>query len=131
MRATIELRDLRIETDIGTYGPDDVVPDAHILDMSLIIAPNLVFIEADGVDAVFDYDPLLHEIDALARDGHYHTQERLMTRIVGACAAYPEIEAISLTLRKTPVLGMSGSLGVSLEVGPDVLDRLREKARAA
>lgn len=131
MRATIELRDLRIATDIGTYGPDDVVPDAHILDMSLTIAPDLVFIEADGMDAVFDYDPLLREIDALARDGHYHTQERLMTRIVGACAVYPEIEAVSLTLRKTPVLGTSGSLGVSLEVGPDVLVGLREKARAA
>ena len=131
MLATIEMRDLRIVTDIGTYGPNDVVPDTHILDMSLTIAPDLVFIEADGMDAVFDYDPLLRDIDALARDGHYLTQERLITRIVGACAVYPEIAAVSLTLRKTPVRGTSGSLGVSLEVGPDVLDRLREKARAA
>jgi hypothetical protein len=27
---------------------------------------------------VFDYDPLIKEIDRIAEDGHYETQERLM-----------------------------------------------------
>lgn len=36
--ARIELRDLEIRTKIGTYGPTDVVLDAHILDLILSIS---------------------------------------------------------------------------------------------
>ncbi|MEL6510286.1 MAG: dihydroneopterin aldolase [Pseudomonadota bacterium] len=127
MQTMVELRDLQIATDIGTYGPDDVVPDAHVLDLTLKIDPALVFIEADGMDHVFDYDPLVIEIDRLARDGHYHTQERLMTRIVEACAGYSEIEAVGIVLRKSPVLDGSGSLGVRLTVGSDDLQSIRSR----
>jgi hypothetical protein len=45
--ATIELRDLRLATAIGSYGPRDVVPDAHILDLTLTISPNLMQVYAD------------------------------------------------------------------------------------
>ena len=83
--ALIELRDLELKTDIGTYGPDDTKPDRHILDLTLGIAVDHVFIARDGMAHVFDYDPLIQEIDRLAADGHYETQERLMTRIAGAC----------------------------------------------
>lgn len=127
MHSMVELRDLVIACDIGTYGPGDVVPDAHVLDLTLKIDPQLVFIDADGMDLVFDYDPLVLEIDRLARDGHYHTQERLMTRIVEACAGYAEIEAVGITLRKSPVLGQNGSLGVRLEVGSEDLQRIRSR----
>ncbi|MEL7176384.1 MAG: dihydroneopterin aldolase [Pseudomonadota bacterium] len=127
MQTMVELRDLQIATDIGTYGPDDVVPDAHVLDLTLKIDPALVFIEADGMDHVFDYDPLVIEIDRLARDGHYHTQERLMTRIVQACAGYSEIEAVGIVLRKSPVLDGTGSLGVRLTVGSDDLQSIRSR----
>lgn len=127
MQTMVELRDLQIATDIGTYGPDDVVPDAHVLDLTLKIDPALVFIEADGMDYVFDYDPLVIEIDRLARDGHYHTQERLMTRIVEACAGYSEIEAVGIVLRKSPVLNGTGSLGVRLTVGSDDLQSIRSR----
>ena len=33
--AVIELRDLQLKTDIGTYGPEDVKPDVHVLDLTL------------------------------------------------------------------------------------------------
>jgi hypothetical protein len=33
--ARIELRDLHLPVSIGTYGPGDVVPDAHVLDLTL------------------------------------------------------------------------------------------------
>ncbi len=114
--STIELRDLQIDTDIGTYGPDDCVPDHHWLDLTLQIRPDQVLIDADGMDRVFDYDPLVVEIDRLAADGHYETQERLMTRIVQACAAYPDVIALEIGLRKTPVRKGTGSLGVRLRL---------------
>ncbi len=116
MRATVELKDLALQTNLGTYGPDDVVPEAHLLDLTLVIDPGLVHIAEDGMDHVFDYDPLIAEIGRLAGDGHYETQERLMTRILEACARLPEIRAVDLALTKTPVLGGTGVLGVRLQV---------------
>jgi dihydroneopterin aldolase len=125
---TVELKDLVIQTDIGTYGPGDTVPDAHVLDLTLWISPVLVLIEEDGMQHVFDYDPLIVDIERLAADGHYETQERLMTRIVGACARYPAIEAVEIALRKSPVRRGSGSLGVRAHVDGATLAGLRSAA---
>ncbi|MCU0906105.1 MAG: dihydroneopterin aldolase [Rhodobacteraceae bacterium] len=123
--AVIELRDLQIATSIGTYGPGDVVPDAHLLDLTLAIAPDLVLVDEDAMARVFDYDPLIADIDRLARDRPYATQEYLMTRIVEACAAYPAIRAVDICLRKRPVLDGTGTLGVRLTLGADALDARR------
>lgn len=124
----VELRDLKIPVRIGTYGPDDVVPDAHVLDLTLTIAPRLVMIARDDMALVFDYDPLIRQIDALARASHYETQERLMTRIAEACAQYPQIEALDICLRKRPVLSGTGTLGVRLIVDTEGIAALRNAA---
>ena len=121
----VELKDLQLATRIGTYGPKDVVPDAHLLDLTLTIAPELVLIAQDGMEYVFDYDPLISQIDALARDEHYETQERLITRIAEACAAYPAIQRLDICLRKRPVLSGSGTLGVRLVLDAEDLAILR------
>jgi len=125
LRACVELRDLQLRTDIGSYGPHEVVPDAHVLDLTLWLAPALVLIAQDGMAHVFDYDPLVVEIDRLAADGHYATQERLVTRIVHACAAYAVIEAVDIAVRKSPVRQGSGSLGVRVSVDAHTLNTLR------
>lgn len=127
-RGMVELKDLVIQADIGTYGPDDTVPEAHVLDLILWISPERVLIPEDGMHHVFDYDPLIAAIDRLAADGHYDTQERLMTRIVGACALHPDIEAVEIALRKQPVRGGSGSLGVRAWVDRETLVRMRSPA---
>ncbi len=126
--ALIELRDLKLETQIGTYGPNDSKPDVHILDLILGINAKLVLIAQDGMEHVFDYDPLILEIDRLAGDGHYETQERLMTRIAYACAAYSEIKTIELNLRKAPVRNDNGSLGVRLSLNLASTDALRDSS---
>jgi len=123
--ATIELRDLQLATAIGTYGPGDVVPDAHVLDLTLTIAPDLVLVARDEMTLVFDYDPLIAEINRIAQAQRYETQEYLMTRIVGACAAYPQISAVDICLCKRPVMGGSGSLGVRLRLGAEALAQHR------
>lgn len=123
--ATIELRDLKIAATIGTYGPQDVVPDAHLLDLTLTIAPDLVQVSADDMALVFDYDPLVAQIDQITRAQHYETQEYLMTRIIGACASYDQITALDICLRKLPVLAGSGSLGVRLTLGEKEMTELR------
>lgn len=124
-QSTIEVTNLKIPADIGTYGPDDVVPEAHLLDLTLTVDPALVLIDVDGMDRVFDYDPLIAGIFRLAQDGHYETQKRLMTRIVHACAGYRQIEAVEVCLRKTPVEGWMGALGLRLSVDRAHLDGLR------
>lgn len=126
--STVELKDWVIHTDIGTYGPRDTVPDAHVLDLTLWINSARVLIAEDGMQHVFDYDPLVVAIEQLAGDGHYETQERLMTRIVAACARYPQIEAVEVALRKSPVRGGTGSLGVRVHVDAATLAKLREGA---
>jgi dihydroneopterin aldolase len=123
--AVVELRDLQLKTDIGTYGPDDTRPDVHLLDLTLAISVNQVVISQDGMAHVFDYDPLIAEIDRLAADGHYETQERLITRIAIACAAYPAIQWIEICLKKSPVRSGSGSLGVRLTLDEIATDELR------
>jgi dihydroneopterin aldolase len=125
INACIDLKDLQLQTQIGTYGPGAVIPKQHLLDLTLWIDPKLVFISEDLMENVFDYDPLVIEIERLAGDGHYETQERLMTRIVQACAKYPEIESLEISLRKSPVSQGTGSLGVRLLVDQTTLDQLR------
>ena len=124
----VELKDLQIAVRIGTYGPDDIVPDAHLLDLTLTIAPHLVMVPRDEMALVFDYDPLIRHIDTLARVSHYETQERLMTRIVEACAEYRQIEAVNICLRKRPVLSGTGTLGVRLIVDAEGMAALRVAA---
>jgi dihydroneopterin aldolase len=123
--ACIELKDLRLNTQIGTYGPGATIPDEHLLNLTLWINPKLILISEDLMDRVFDYDPLVLEIDRLAADGHYETQERLVTRIVEACARYSEIESLEISLRKTPVRESSGTLGINLHLDESSLARMR------
>lgn len=125
--AFVELKDLVLSTQIGTYAPGALVPDQHLLDLTLAIAPELVLIENDVMGNVFDYDPLVLQIDQLAQDGHYETQERLMTRIVKACAQYPQIQSLTISLRKAPVKQDSGVLGIRLEIDAQTLDQMRLK----
>ena len=123
--ACIELKDLRLNTQIGTYAPGATIPDQHLLNLTLWINPKLILISEDLMGRVFDYDPLILEIDHLAADGHYETQERLATRIVEACARYSEIESLEISLRKTPVRESSGVLGIKLYVDQNSLASMR------
>jgi dihydroneopterin aldolase len=125
IQACIELKDLKLRTTIGTYQPGDTVPDEHVLNLSFSIDAGLVLIPEDGMAHVFDYDPLVLEIDRLAGDCHYETQERLISRIVQACSAYSEIIALEIGLRKSPVLNNSGSLGIKLHLDEAALNQLR------
>ena len=124
--ACIELKDLRLHTQIGTYAPGATIPDQHLLNLILWISPKLILIAEDLMDRVFDYDPLVIEIDRLAADEHYETQERLATRIVEACALYSEIESLEISIRKTPVRDDSGVLGVKLYLDESSLTSLRK-----
>jgi dihydroneopterin aldolase len=124
--AKIELRDLSLPCIIGIYGPQDVVPDMHILDLTLTIAPALVYISTDEMTQVFDYDPLIADIIRIAESQKYETQEFLMAQIVKVCASYAEIDAVEISLRKTPVFAGSGSLGVRLTLQPDDMILVRD-----
>lgn len=123
--ASIELRDLKLQTQIGTYGPSAIIPKEHLLDLTLWIDTKLVMIKQDAMENVFDYDPLVVEIDRLAGDGHYETQEKLITRIIQLCTKYSEIKSVEISLRKSPVRAGSGSLGVRLSINSTSLEAIR------
>ncbi len=96
----------------------------HLLDLSLVIDPSLVLIKNDGMELVFDYDPLIAKILQLSGECHYDTQERLLTRIIHACAGHAEIQSVTVNLRKTPVVN-DGFLGLEVTVDNKYLDELR------
>jgi dihydroneopterin aldolase len=125
LQASIELKDLKLRTKIGTYQPGDTVPDEHVLNLSFSIDAGMVLIPEDGMAYVFDYDPLVLEIDRLATDCHYETQERLISRIAQVCSVYSEIMSLEISLRKSPVHNNSGSLGVKLHLDEAALNQLR------
>jgi dihydroneopterin aldolase len=124
-KARIELRDLYIPASIGTYGPGDVVPDAHILDLDLTISSDLVQVASDEMDSVFDYDPLIAQIAVIAKSQNFETQEYLLTLITQACAAYTEVVDLDICLRKSPAIAGTGSLGVRLKLEAEDLADLR------
>lgn len=124
-KARIALRNLHLPCTLGHYPAGAIVPDAHLLDLFLTISAERVLVPADEMIQVFDYDPLLDQIAQIASAQHYTTQEYLLTRIVQACAAYPQITALEAQLHKSPVHG--GSVGVQLILTLDDLDRLRAK----
>lgn len=124
-QAFIELFDLKLTTEIGTYGPSDIEPDIHLLNLRLEIDIKHVFISSDQMNYVFDYDPLIEEIDRLAGFCKYETQEYLMTRIARACATFIEIKTIEISLRKAPVRNGNGSLGVRLALDETATNDLR------
>ena len=123
-RGTITLTDLVIDTNIGTYGPGDVIPDHHILDLTLIVPRTAVLIPSDDMAHVFDYDPLIADILQLPQSGHRATQEWLITQIATLCAGYSQIEGVEIYLRKTPVHGGTGTLGVRVFLNHEDLRQL-------
>ena len=127
MKSTIELFDFELDVNIGTYRDNEVAPDKHTLDLTLLIDSSLVIIEKDKMDEVFDYDPLIKGINALAREKHYETQEKLITLIVKECSTYKEIKELNLFLYKSPVSSSSGKLGVRIILDEEGLNKLRRQ----
>lgn len=125
LTSTIELRDMILKTDIGTYGLDNPMPDHHLLDLILSIAPTKVLIPSDGMVHVFDYDPLIVDIRTLAKTGHRETQEWLISQIAHLCATFDNIQGADIFLRKFPIHEESGTLGVRLTLQQDDLAKLR------
>jgi dihydroneopterin aldolase len=127
MKSTIELLGFELEVVIGTYKDDEIVPDKHILDLTLSIEPSLVIIEKDTMDEVFDYDPLIKCINTLAKEVHYETQEMLITLIVKECSNYNAIKGLDLFLRKNSVSRSTGKLGVRVILDEKDLSKLRQR----
>lgn len=125
LNSTIELKDLVLKTDIGTYGPCDHIPDHHLLDLTLSIAATKVLIANDGMEHVFDYEPLIAQIQTLASTGHRETQEWLVTQIVNLCAKFSDIQAVAIFFRKYPVDALGGTLGIRLTIDQVDFAKLR------
>jgi len=123
--ATIELRGLELALDLGTYSARDVKPKAHRLDLTLHIDTRMVTIPSDSMQYVFDYDPLIARITAIAGQRHYHTQEYVIGLIASACAEEPAIKGADIFLYKTPVHADSGTLGVRLVLDSADLQKFR------
>ena len=122
--AQIRLNDLTLPCSIGTYDTDDIIPDAHVLDMVLYLDKSWVVIDADQMDRVFDYDPLIRKILQTAAADKYETQEYLISLIFQCCFEHIEVHAAELFLRKSPVRD-DGSLGVQVTLTRAEFEHMR------
>jgi dihydroneopterin aldolase len=122
--AQIRLNDLTLPCSIGTYGTDDIIPNAHVLDMVLYLEKSWVVIDADQMDRVFDYDPLIRKILQTAAADKYETQEYLISLIFQCCFEHIEVHAAELFLRKSPVRD-DGSLGVQVTLTRAEFEHMR------
>jgi dihydroneopterin aldolase len=114
--ALIELRGLELKVHIGTKTPEDIKSDIHLLDLTLGVALGQVLILEDGMEHVFDYDPLIVEIEKLSSDGTYDTQERLATRIAHLCASQRGVRTIEICLKNYLKRGAGSSVGIRLRL---------------
>ena len=124
-QSSVKLRGLSLNCDIGSYGINEVVPNKHRLDMELLVEKNLILVEEDKMDNVFDYDPLVEEITQISLSGKFNTQEKLITLILKACLKYHQVKAVSLFLYKTPVRE-DGELGITVNISEQELEKLRQ-----
>jgi dihydroneopterin aldolase len=66
-----------------------------------------------SMSKVFDYDPLIANLEKLSTNKHFHTQEKLLTEIIELCSTYsPPLESVEVYLRKYPVSASGGTLGL-------------------
>ena len=65
---------------------------------------------------VFDYDPMVAGIQTQVGAGHRATQERLVSEIAHVCATCRDVKAAAIYLRKFPVYGQNGTLGMQLSL---------------
>lgn len=65
-----------------------MAPDAHSLDLRLMIDRGLVLIDVEKKAQVLDHDLLIAEFDRLAGELFFEILKRLMTRSIETCATY-------------------------------------------
>lgn len=132
LHSNIELTGVPVKAQIGIFKADEPDLYEHTLDLTLIIDPQLVFIQTDGMSQVFDYDPLLEQIHRISQDKHYETQEMLASRIVHCCALFEHIAGVEVCLKKYRSNGaggtVCGTIGVRLRVDGQDLAAVRERA---
>jgi dihydroneopterin aldolase len=110
---TIELKEFKLDVEIGTYTKGQVQPLQHLLDLKFEIHERFVLIDQDSMDKVFDYDPLIADLEQLSSKKHFNTQEKLLTEIIELCRIYsPPLQSVEVYLRKYPVSPLGGTLGL-------------------
>jgi dihydroneopterin aldolase len=121
---TVEIHNIRLDFQLGVSNTIDNAPYTHLLDLVINVSPQYVLINTDVMDQVFDYDPLLDAIRALTTGKRFETQEFIVTYIISICAAFDQIQALEIFLRKKAELLETTSLGVRVKIGRTELDRL-------
>jgi len=110
---TIELKDLKLGVEIGSYSKGQVQPLHHLVDLKFEIDERFILIDQDSMDKVFDYDPLITDLEQLSAKKHFNTQEKLLTEIIELCRNYsPPLKSVEVYLRKYPVSTAGGTLGL-------------------
>jgi hypothetical protein len=80
-------------------------------------------LQIKNINDLYEYE--VSDATARYKRAYEETQERLITRIALACAAYPAVKTIEICLKKCPVRTGSGSLGIRLTLNETETQGLR------
>jgi dihydroneopterin aldolase len=109
----IRLEDLALDVDIGFHDFEIGVPQRLLVTVDVLVAPA-AFPSADDPATAFDYDPIRTGIHALVAGRRFNLQETLAEEIFAMIAAWPGVQALSVTTRKPDVYPDAGAVGVIL-----------------
>jgi dihydroneopterin aldolase len=113
----ILLEDLALDVDIGFHDFEIGVPQRLLVTVDLTLSPDR-FPHQDRAEAAWDYDPIRSGIHALIAGRRFNLQETLAAEIFAMIAAWPGVEALTITMRKPDVYPDAGAVGVVISSEP-------------
>ncbi|WP_448585865.1 dihydroneopterin aldolase [Thermaurantiacus sp.] len=107
----IVLEDLALDVDIGFHDFEVGKPQRLLVTVDVTLAPG-TFPTEDSPAAAWDYDPIRVGIHRLVAGRRFNLQETLAAEIFAMIAAWPGVEALTITTRKPDVYPDAGAVGV-------------------
>ncbi len=109
----ILLEELSLDVDIGFHDFEIGVPQRLLVSVDITLSPA-AFPDADLRDCAWDYDRVRSGIHGLVAGRRFNLQETLAAEIFRMIAAWPGVEALTVTTRKPDVYPDAGAVGVVL-----------------
>ncbi len=109
-RATVFVRALRIDAEIGIYDQEHGRTQPLICDVELTL-------DAHGFEHIADtinYETIVAKAQAIAAEGHLKLVETFAERLALACLEDPRVSRVRVRVEKPEALAPHGQAGVEL-----------------
>lgn len=109
----ILLEELTLDVDIGFHDFEIGVPQRLMVSLDITLSEG-IFPASDDRSEAWDYDRVRSGIHGLVEGRRFNLQETLAAEIFAMIAAWPGVEALTVTTRKPDVYPDAAAVGVVL-----------------